>query len=448
MRQRISAYIWDYDAASDTAERSIWHHFLQIMAMIYSDLMGGMLTLRAMGLVYTTLLSIVPLLAVSLSVLKGFGVHDRLEPVLIQVLAPLGSQSVEIAARIIEFVENMKVGLLSALGLGLLIFAAISLIHKIESAINHTWRLQPSRNMVKRFSDYLSVILVGPILVITAFGITASLASNEMIATINSLSYLSELIRVVGKLLPFLLVIVAFTIIYLLVPNTRVHPRSAFYGALVAGILWQSIGILFTSFVGGSGQYTAIYSGLAVLLVFMIWLYLSWLILLIGASISYYHQNPERIKWGTQSTQLSARMREQIALQAMVNIAQAHDQQSEMQTSIESLASYQRVPVDMLQPMLDALEWDELLTQSADDPPEYLPARSIQLIKLVEILRSARDAEDSQMTQGFRSDEPVSKLLDRLDQEFEASLSSENLAEFINRFASKNSDEDSLVQRQ
>ena len=141
-------------------------------------------------------------------------------------------------------------------------------------------------------------------------------------------------------------------------------------------------------------------------------------------------------------------MREQIALQAMVNIAQAHDQQSEMQTSIESLASYQRVPVDMLQPMLDALESDELLTQSADDPPEYLPARSIQLIKLVEILRSARDAEDSQMTQGFRSDEPVSKLLDRLDQEFEASLSSENLAEFINRFASKNNDEDSLVQRQ
>lgn len=448
MRQRISTYIWDYKAASDTAERSAWHHFLQIMAMIYSDLMGGMLTLRAMGLVYTTLLSIIPLLAVSLSVLKGFGVHDRLEPALVQILAPLGAESVEIAARIIAFVENMKIGLLSALGLGLLIFAAISLIHKIESAFNFTWRLQPSRNLVKRFSDYLSVILVGPILVITAFGITASLASNEIITAINSLPYMSEVIPIIGKLLPYFLVIVAFTFIYLLVPNTRVHPRSAFYGGLVAGILWQSIGILFTSFVGNSAQYTVIYSGFAVLLVFMIWLYLSWLILLIGASISYYHQNPERIKWGTQSTHLSARMREQIALQVMVNIAQAHDQQSAMQTSIENLASYQQVPVDILQRMLDALETDELLTLSADDPPEYLPARSIQLIKLVEILRSARDAEDSQLTQGFRSDEPVSKLLDRLDQEFESSLAGESLAEFINRYTGNNSDEDSLVQRQ
>ncbi len=94
MRERINRYIWDYNARDTAAPRSPWRHFLQIVAVVGRDLVGGMITLRAMGLVYTTLLSIVPLLAVSISVLKGFGVHDQLEPTLVQILAPLGEKSV------------------------------------------------------------------------------------------------------------------------------------------------------------------------------------------------------------------------------------------------------------------------------------------------------------------------------------------------------------------
>jgi membrane protein len=235
MYQQITDYIWSYNASDNEAPRSWWRHFLQIMSMIGRDLMGGMLTLRAMSLVYTTLLSIVPLLAVSISVLKGFGVHDQLEPTLVSLLAPLGEKSVEISAHIVGFVENLKIGVLGAVGLSLLIYTAISLIQKIESAFNHTWRLQSSRNLMQRFSDYLSVILVGPVLVFSAVGITASLGSNEIVSLLNALPYMNDLIRLAGKILPYILVIAAFTFVYLLVPNTRVHPRSAFYGALIAG---------------------------------------------------------------------------------------------------------------------------------------------------------------------------------------------------------------------
>ena len=185
MHARINQYIWSYDACDSEAPASPWRHFLQIIVMVGRDLMGGMITLWAMSLVYTTLLSMVPLLAVSISVLKGFGVHDQLQPTLVRLLAPLGEQSVEISARLVGFVENMEIGVLGALGLGMLIYTAISLIQKIESAFNHTWRLQASRNLMQRFSDYLSVIMVGPVLVFSAVGITASLSSNHIVEALN-----------------------------------------------------------------------------------------------------------------------------------------------------------------------------------------------------------------------------------------------------------------------
>ena len=445
MLERLNQYIWSYNACDANGVRSPWRHLLQILTMVGRDLKDGMITLRAMSLVYTTLLAMVPLLAVSISVLKGFGVHDQLEPTLVRLLAPLGEQSVEISAQIVGFVDNMKIGVLGALGVALLIYTSISLIQKIESAFNYTWRLQQGRSLVQRFSDYLSVIMVGPVLIFAAVGITASLGSNQIVEFLNTLPYMNDLLRLSGKLLPYVLAIAAFTFVYLLVPNTRVKFGSAIYGAVIAGVLWQTSGILFASFVGGSTSYTAIYSGFAILLIFMIWLYLSWIILLIGASISFYYQNPELLQQDRIDFHLSGRLREQLALQAMVNIACAHDQRSELIPSLENLASYQRVPVVELKRMLDALQQDGLVQRSEQDPPLYLPGSSLQQIKLADILRSARKAEDNRQNNTCQSDTEVSNYLRGLEQALESHMGEESLGQFIQRFKDESRNEDSLV---
>ena len=431
IKESIVEYVWAYDASDPSSRRSHWHHFLQISAMVVRDWMGGMLTLRSMSLVYTTLLSIVPLLAVSLSVLKGFGVHNQLEPALVGLLAPLGEKSVEVSSKIVGFVDNMKIGVLGTLGLALLLFTVVSLIQKIESAFNATWRLQNSRNLMQRFSNYLSVVLVGPVLLFSAAGITASLSSSSILEAINNLPLMSDAIRIIGYILPYLLVIGAFTFIYILVPNTRVKPFSALYGGLVAGIMWKSSGFLFTAFVAGSTKYTAIYSSFAIMLLFMIWMFLSWLILLVGSSIAYYHQHPERLHWTELSSHLSARMREQLVLQLMVNIGRAYDTGSEMPTTIDNLAAYQQVPVEILYRMLFALEADGLVRRSSDDPPCYLPARSINRISLIDILRSARDADGADHTDIFKCDASVSDLLTQVDDRYVSLLASQTLADFL-----------------
>jgi len=445
MRERIDQYIWGYDASDPAMQSSPLRHFLQLVTVVGRDLMEGMITLRAMSLVYTTLLSMVPILAVSISMLKGFGVHDQLEPTLTNILAPLGEQSVEISARIVGFVENMKIGVLGAVGLLMLIYTAISLIQKIEAAFNFTWRLRSSRTLVQRFSDYLSVILVGPVLVFSAVGITASLGSNQVVEYLNTLPYMNDLLRIFGKLLPFILVISAFTFVYILVPNTRVRFRSALYGAVVAGVLWQIAGILFTSFVGGSSSYTAIYSGLAILLVFMIWLYLSWMILLIGASISFYHQHPEYLKWKQREIRLSARMRDQITLQAMYEIARAHNEPGNTAPTLENLAASQQVPLGALQHILDALEADGLLQRTAGDPPAYLPGIASSRIRLLDILRCARRAEDECHDDRFHCDQPVAQLLQGLERDLEIRLGESSLADLLQSHEDEVTDEDRLV---
>jgi membrane protein len=445
IKQTIVNYIWSYDASDPEVKHSYWHHFLQIIAMVVRDWMGGMLTLRSMSLVYTTLLSIVPLLAVSLSVLKGFGVHNQLEPALTGLLAPLGDKSVELSAKIVGFVDNMQIGVLGALGLALLLFTVVSLIQKIEAAFNATWRLQSSRSLMQRFSNYLSVVLVGPVLLFTAAGITASLGSHSILEAINALPFMNDAIRLIGYILPYMLVIGAFTFIYILVPNTRVKPVSALYGAVVAGFLWKGSGFLFTAFASGSTRYTAIYSSFAIMLLFMIWLFLSWLILLVGSSIAYYHQHSERLHWAELKSHLSARMREQIVLQLMVSIGRFYDARSELATTIDNLANSQQVPVEMIGRMLDALEQDGLVRRSSDVPPCYLPARSINRISLNEILRSSRDAESAEHVDVFVCDASVSDLLSQVDERYGFVLGARTLADFLAQDADEETHENSLV---
>ncbi len=431
-RDHIYRYIWSYDACDPDQPRVRFRHYLQIMTMVGRDLLDGMVSLRSMGLVYTTLLSIVPLLAISLALLKGFGLHDQLEPTLVNLLVPLGESSVMLASRIVIFVDNVKIGLLGALGSVLLMFTIMSLIHKVESALNHTWRLQHSGNLIQRISNYLSVLLVVPVLMFSAVVITASSSSKLFLNMVTRIPYLDVVIEIGGKFTPYVLIVGAFIFIYMVVPNTRVYIRSAIFGALIAGLLWKIAAVLFGWFIDYSTNYTAIYSGFAIFLMLIIWIYLGWVIVLTGSSIAYYHQYPQRLKWRRGDFHLSARMREQLVFQLMVNIARHQDRQSSMSTTVDNLARYQRVPVEVIRRMINCLEADALILSSNDRPHYYLPARSSDSIRLVDILRCARRAEDNRQRGSLYCDSAVASVLEDIESEYECRLGEQTLADFIN----------------
>ena len=394
LRNRVNTLVWETDPDSLPRYQTAALKLVRIFFAVARDFAGGLPTLRAMSLVYTTLLSLVPLIAVSFSVLKGFGVHNQIEPMLLQVLAPLGEQGVEITNQIIGFVNNIKVGVLGALGLGMLLYTVISLVKKIESAFNYTWRIKTARSMSESFTNYLSIIMVGPVLVFSAMAISASIRHSSLVVAIENIEPFGSLITMTGKLLPYLLIIAAFTFIYKLIPNTRVRMRSAFYGAVVAGILWETTGWLFATFVANSTNYTAVYSGFAIIIVFMIWLYLSWMILLTGSSIAYYHQHPERVSNRQLVLQLSSRLREKLALLVCRKIA-LDFHQHEQASTLDQLARYVDVSSEALAMVLDALEQAGIVIRTGENHDRYVPAQSIENISLQQVISSIRAAEES-----------------------------------------------------
>ena len=428
LRRLLIQAIWEPDLESLPTGRAVVLRGLRLCYVAIRDVAEGQLTLRAMSLVYTTLLSLVPLLAVSFSVLKAFGVHNQIEPLLLHLLAPLGDKGLEITERILQFVENVRVGVLGSLGLAFLIYTVISLVQKIERAFNYTWHVDQHRPFAQRFSDYLTVIIIGPVLVFTAMGITASVMSASMVQQLVAYQPLGSAVRLAGRLVPYVLIIGAFTFIYVFVPNTRVRLRSALLGGAVAGVLWETTGWVFTSFVVTSTKYTAIYSAFATLIMFMIWLYLSWIILLVGASIAFYHQHPEYLTVRRRELRLSTRMHEKLALLAMCFIAR-HYYYGRPAWTLEALSQRLHTPIDLFKRVMNDLRRGGLLLTSGDDPPTYLPARPLETTPISEVLAVIRSGgeEAAFNFQRLPTEAAVDALLIQNEAALEAALRARTL---------------------
>ena len=356
------------------------------------DVVSGNLTLHAMSLVYTTLLSIVPLLALSFSVLKALGVHQRMEPFLFQFFRPMGPQGVEIAEQILGFVDNMKVGVLGSVGLALLVYTVVSLVQKIERSFNMIWRVPDMRSMAQRFSNYLSVIMVGPLLMVSAIGISATIFSSAFVQALMEIEPLGSMIVFATRFTPFMLVVGAFTFVYVFIPNTRVKLRYAFIGGLVAGISWQAAGMLFASFVAGSAKYAAIYSSFAIGIILLIWVYLNWMILLLGSSIAFYLQNPGSVA-KRREVQLAPELQERVALALMWMVARPFSR-GEPAPQQESLEYQMHVPGEITRNIRDKLSRAGLLSLAGRNGDQLVPGRALDLITVGNVLQAVRRDED------------------------------------------------------
>ncbi len=423
LQDTLIAAIWEPDLEALPAWKSWAYRSLRVLYASVRDLLAGQLMLRATSLVYTTLLSLVPLLAVSFSVLKAFGVHNQIEPLLRNLLAPLGAQGHEVSDRIIAFVENMNAGVLGFVGLTFLLYTVVSLLQQVEESFNYVWHVEKQRGFAQRFTEYLSVILIGPVLVVSALGMTASILGTHVAQQVLAYQPLGEAVSLGTRLLPYLLVIAAFAFVYGFVPNTRVKVSSALFGAVVAGVLWESTGWIFGSFVVTSSRYTLIYSAFATLVLFMIWLYVSWAILLFGATMAFYFQYPEYLAPRQRSFVLSGRLKERLALASMALVVRNHYLGVAPLTLVE-LSAHLHVPGEALAPLIHSLERARLLARDAADPPRYLPGRPADTTAVREVLAAVRNGDEREVLapQQVRHDPQVDRVLERLEQAVRASL--------------------------
>ncbi len=387
LRTKLDDIVWGFSLEKRGMPGRVVAVILRYLYGLTRDMFSGQLSLRAMSLVYTTLLAIVPLIAFSFSVLQGFGVHNRLEPLLFELLSPLGDQGAEITRQIIELVDGVRGGVLGGVSLAFFIYTAISMVQKIEESFNYVWYVAKPRSLARRLTEYMIVLLIGPVVIVIALGMIASLRSNTLVQLFLTSDAIGPILFVTNKLTPYLLVTAVFTFLYMYMPNTRVRFKSALVGGIAGGFIWASISVIFATFILYSTRTQLIYSGFAVAIITLIWLYLNWLVLLIGAQLAYYFQNPAFLRIGRREPRLSNAMRERLALNIMLLVGRAFRDPASSITADE-ISDKLRMPSIALAPVVAALEDGGLLATTEKE--DLLPGKDMATIQLDDILSVVR----------------------------------------------------------
>jgi membrane protein len=397
---------------------------LRLVVVLVRALTDPQLNLEATALVYRTLLSIVPLLAVSFSVLKAFGAQYHIEAVVARMLAPLGASGTELTTHVVAFVDNLKVSVLGAIGFVALFYTVLSVIERVESALNTIWHVRRPRSLARKFSDYLSILLVGPVLVFAAFAIMASALNYWLVQRVLAATHLtSTAVFLARHAAPFVLLAVAFTLLYRLLPYTRVSLRAAAVGGITAALLWHVAGFWFAVFVAGSTSYTAIYSGFAVFVISLIWLQLAWLVVLTGGQVAYVHQHP--ISYVIVRGRPSLLLRERTGLGALVEITRRYLDEGGPARPVD-LARTLDAPLAVLEDLIEEFVAAGLLVRTAE-PDGVMLARAPDQVTVVDALGAIREPPSSRDVEPPAVPTPVAATLRRRDDAVRDALGSVSL---------------------
>ncbi|MEE4255108.1 MAG: YhjD/YihY/BrkB family envelope integrity protein [Desulfuromusa sp.] len=389
LRGKIKHLLWEQNPADLSLLQRIFLRQIQTVALVIRDFGVNQCLLRASALTYYTMLSLVPLLALTFALLKAFGVQNLLQPLIIE---KLNVGDGRVADTLLGYINNTQVTQLGAVGLIFLLIAVVSLLTNVEKSFNHVWGVKNVRPLLRRFSDYLSVILAGPVLIISAISMTSTLASNSLVHKFIEMQMIGNFILLLFKVAPFIFMWLAFTGLYVFMSNVKVEWRAAFVGGVVGGTLWQIAQVGYVHFQVGVGRYNAIYGTMAALPIFMVWLYLSWVIVLFGLGVCYAKQNLRTSGRDLRGTEVSRNSFEEIALALLVTLADRFSK-GEPALSNEQLAKYLFIPPRLCRSIISLLLKigfvSELRTLAGRC--QYQLGRSAENLSLAEILKKMGD---------------------------------------------------------
>jgi membrane protein len=292
---------------------------LRVMILSVRGLSSERVALRASALTFYSLLSIVPVAAMVFGIAKGFGFESALERLL---LSSLEGQE-EIVRKIVDFahalLEDVKGGFIAGLGLLILFYTIIKILSLIENALNEIWGIKKPRSLSRKITDYLSVMLIGPVLFFMSSTLTVFISSSvqQIIEGTSVLKVVSPGISFLLQFLPYISLWLLFSFVYIFIPNTKIKFSSGVLGGVIAGTLYHVFQFFYISLQIGVAKYNAIYGGFAALPLFFIWMQTGWLIVLLGAEIAFAHQNVETYEFEQECLTVSHAFKRLLSLRIL-----------------------------------------------------------------------------------------------------------------------------------
>jgi membrane protein len=440
-RAFITYEIWRPDAeiAGLSAGGRLFRRVSRIVYCTVRGFVSQRRTFHAAALTYYSALSIVPFLAFSFSVVKGLGGYRALVN---QVIRPWitatfpGNQPLQSALdQLLGFVQQTNLTTLGAFGLLTVAYGAVSLLSTIEQAFNDIWGVSQSRPLLRRTTNYVTLIVLAPILAIVAATLTTAAQSSTIMARFEAVPGVGTLVRSGFRLSSLAMVMAALLALYIIMPNTRVRVRAAVLGAFVSGILWQLALILQVNSQRAIAGYSALYSGFSAIPIFFVWMYVSWAIVLAGAELASSYQHEAVTRQRRRARDADQAFRERLALQIMAEVGGAFLRHHQRWTA-ESLATTLQAPVQVTTEVVsDLARADLIVLVGSGELPELAPAAELDTVHVSDILHACRhrthaSGEPTALEHELIS--PAGSIADDLDAEVEHSnrnLSVRELAE-------------------
>jgi membrane protein len=359
---------------------------LRIIILAWQGFQKNRINLHASALTFYSLLSVIPIAALVFGISKGFGFEERLEKLIRELFAEREDLKV-VADYIIDFANNMLLeingGFIAGIGLIVLFWAVMQVLGNIEDSFNAIWEIKKARPFIRKFSDYLSMMLVLPILFLVASTVTVYL-SNYVTDSTGFLQYLGPLVTFLVKLIPYIIIYLLFTLLYVVMPNTKVNIKYGLYAALISGTIYQIVQWIYIEFQVGVSRYGAIYGSFLALPLFLVWLQLSWLIVLLGAELSFAYQNIEKYEFESEALKIPLNKKRLVTFLIIHQIIKGFMQGSPPM-SASQIGHTLGIPIRLVRDILFELNESRLIAETTTESPKeraFLPAVDINQITI------------------------------------------------------------------
>jgi membrane protein len=388
----IRADIWRIRLADLPFGKSFLIKQLRIIILAIRGFDEDKCFVRASSLTFYTLLSIVPVVAMFFGVAKGFGFEKILER---RLYANFRGQE-EIIEKVITFsnslLQQTQGGIIAGIGLAVLFWSALKVLNHIERSFNDIWEIKTGRSWGRKFSDYLAIMLISPILIIMSGSVTVFITTQveQITHRIALVGMFSPFISFMLKFLPYLLIWMLFTFLYVLMPNTKVQYKAGLIGGVVAGTLYQIAQATYISFQIGAARYNAIYGSFAALPLFLLWLQISWWIVLFGAELSFANQNVDTYEYEPDSLKVSPGFKKLLTLQ-VVHLLIKKFANGDKPLTDSQISARLKIPIRLLHNIIFDLVQSGLVSEiCATDDKElaYQPARDINQLSIQSVLEA------------------------------------------------------------
>lgn len=389
--KNFNEIVWYTQLSKLTKRRTFLLRQIRIICIAVKGFVRDNVQIQASALTLNTLLSVIPVAAIVFAIAKGFGLERNLEEILTREL----SSHQEILQWLLDFAQNAlnetRGGYLAGVGAVILIWSVVSLLNNIENSFNHIWQVSNSRSWGRKLTDYLTIVLITPVLMVLSGSITVFVGTTmtDFISSSSMLGWLKPVVGFLIKSTPYVLTWVVLTIIFMVLPNTKVKFMPALVAGIIAGTFFKLLQWLYIDMQMGITKLSAIYGSFAAIPLFIIWLQASWLVILLGAELSFANQNVSQYEQEAQALNVSSFQKRSLTLMLMHRIV-ANFAQGLKPISAGELAQYFELPIRLVRDILKDLHDINLISivHAEDEEKEnlYQPALDINKITVGSVI--------------------------------------------------------------